>query len=298
MTDFRGPGSMFGALGLPSPPAPDQPPVGGIGGGFLSTLAGTWLPAGIHGASPVTNLPPPPPLGLGVPPPPGQPSPPPPPGVPFPTFPGRLRPDRIDVGPVLERPPRAPAPEPPRRTATLLVQAAVANLSGASVEAVRAALDHIRAAQTPEGQPLRPESLMFYLERSTRVGEVLNAMASEWSESTRADFGRAIRVDPTRFDLMDAIVSIAILNHPLIDEEVLGENIPEATAQDLMDNRVVMYQYPAAGAQLQPPYVILVAVEYRQVAQGLEVVRQLMDQLAVFEGYKLPRVVVQRLGGG
>jgi hypothetical protein len=123
-------------------------------------------------------------------------------------------------------------------------------------------------------------------------------MASEWSEATRADFGRAIRVEPTRFDLMDAIVSIAILNHPLIDEEVLGENIPEATEQDLLDNRVVMYQYPAAGAQLQPPYIILVAVEYRQVAQGLEVVRQLMDQLAAFEGYKLPRIVVQRLGGG
>jgi hypothetical protein len=265
----------------------------------------------------------PPPAGPFVPPPLGFPSPGFPPGMgnlPFPVFPtfppqpqppvpqpppGRAFPPLEP--PVLQPPPRRgfpppgrgfpfpfPFPEPvpaPVKTATQLARSAISTLDEGSPEVVGDAVNTLRARGIPG-----PE-LLDFLERRVRVGEVLNQMAATWSDATGGDFADAFQMDASRRDVMDAIVAIAILSDPQLDDEILVENTPQTQEQDLLDNRMIVDQWPQGGTVMQPPYMILVAVEYRNVAQAGEVVRSIMDQLAEHEGFKLTRGSVQKIRG-
>jgi hypothetical protein len=184
-------------------------------------------------------------------------------------------------------------PIPISKTATQLAEFAIAQLDGATPAIVREAL------QTVANKNVRPSGLLDYLERKVRVGEVLNQMAHTWSEQTKADFAdrNAFQMDVAKTDVMDAIVSIAILNDDDLENEVRAENLTEATPEELLDNRVVRWQWPAGGTVMSPPYLILVAVEYRAITQAEDEVRKIIGQLVEFDGARLPRTTVQKLGG-
>ena len=72
-------------------------------------------------------------------------------------------------------------------------------------------------------------------------------MARTLTDTTVADFADAFQMDRTKTDVMDALVSIAILNNQHLDEEILAENLPQAAQQDLVDNRVIVDQWPKGG---------------------------------------------------
>jgi len=184
------------------------------------------------------------------------------------------------------------------KTATQLATSAITQLRDANPTVVREALTTIATRSEDAAVPrrtLRPAGLLDYLERKVRVGEVLNQLASTWSESTVADFRSAFQMDAGKTDVMDAIVSTAILSNPELDEELLAENLPQPTANELLDNRVIFDQCPRGGTVMSPPYLILVAVEYRSIAQAEDVVRSITGDLVEFEGARLPRAVVERL---
>jgi hypothetical protein len=302
-------GAAFGVAGVPregdKPPAGGAPaggfnpasffPYGGMFGGAagkLGQLAGGGFPGaakGVHPATPVTGVP-------------GGGAPPPPPGVAV----GDLRLERPIGGKVFDpgifdwRPPGLfeqppvvfpfpPQPVPVSKTASQLARSAIVNLSDASREVLEEAINAFTI------RDLRAEGLLDYLERKVRVGEVLNQLAQTWSESTLTDFAEAFRIDRARTAAMDAIVSIAILNDPELDQEILAENLPDAATEDLLDNRVIVDQWPQGGAPLNPPYLVLVAVEYRDVAGAEDVVRSLLGELAEHQGVKLPSAAVQKL---
>ena len=128
-----------------------------------------------------------------------------------------------------------------------------------------------------------------------RIGEVLIQVASTWSDTTVGDFATALKLDREKRPVMDALVAIAILNKPELDEEILIENTPQTTEQDLLDNRVIVDQWPKGGTVMQPPYMILVAVEYRAVADAQGVVDSIMGELVDHQGVKLPRGAAERL---
>jgi hypothetical protein len=153
------------------------------------------------------------------------------------------------------------------------------------------------ALNTIRTKNLAADSLLFYLERKVRVGEVLNELASNWSDTTKGDFADAFQMDRSRLDTMDAIVSLAILNNPQLDEEIRAENTPDPSQQELLDNRVIAAQWPSAGSQISPPYLFLVAVEYRSAAQADDIVRAITGDLVDYQGMKLPRSAVQKLRG-
>lgn len=187
------------------------------------------------------------------------------------------------------RPLPFPPPSPRRKTATELARSAIVLLNGAGADVIREAISTISAKN------LAVDALLTYLERKVRVGEVLNQLAQDWSETTKGDFGDAFQMDRTKTPVMDAIVSIAILNSPELDEEILVENTPDTTPEDLLENRVIVDQWPRGGTVMQPPYLILVAVEYRSVAQAEEIVRSIMGQLVEHQGMKLPRPAVEKI---
>jgi hypothetical protein len=136
---------------------------------------------------------------------------------------------------------------------------------------------------------------MNFLERRTRIGEVLNELAKDWDEETQQDFSEALQMDRSKQNVMDDIVALAILNDPDLEEEIRVENTPEATGEDLLENRTIVWQYPEPGTPLDPPYLVLVAVEHQDVAQAEETLKSVMDQLVTHEGFKIPRAAAQKL---
>jgi hypothetical protein len=186
-----------------------------------------------------------------------------------------------------------PLPVPQSRTTTQLARGAIDQLNSANPATVREAINAANTTLRRENLP--NDGLMDYLERRVRVGEVLNQLARDWSDTTKADFAGAFSMEPDRLDTMDSIVSLAILNDRELEAELRAENTPQATPNDLLQNRRVVWQYPEPGTVLTPPYLILIAVEHQDVAQAEDVVRSITSQLDVIDGFKLPRTAIQRL---
>jgi hypothetical protein len=227
-------------------------------------------------------LPPPPPPGGYVPPPAGRPAsvPPPPggrPGYPPPGI-GWPGPD-VPVG-TIER----------RQPYTQLAQRAIATLRAASREALVEATERARAKQIPA------DRLMDWIERKTRIGEVLGGAASGWSSDTAADFAQAFQMQQGNVAVMDVLAALALLNWPDLEGEVREENTTAPTGTDLLQNRRVIYQYPAPGTPLEPPYVVLVAVEHQDTRRAEEMVGSIMGSLVASSGFRMPREAAAKLG--
>jgi hypothetical protein len=103
-------------------------------------------------------------------------------------------------------------------------------------------------------------------------------------------------MDPARRPVMDIIVAIATLNERELEAELRSENLPDVTAADLLQNRRVVFQYPPPGTELQPPYVILVAVENQDLQRAADVVASIMGQLVDVQGFRIPRDAAARIG--
>ena len=190
--------------------------------------------------------------------------------------------------PILVPPVVAP---PQNRTATQLANAAISQLNSAAPASVTTALNAIRS------KALDGPGLIPYLERKVRIGEVLNDLAKDWSAATRGDFAAAFSMDANNLnnEVLDSIVSVAILNDKEIAAEILGENTPQTTPADLLDNRKIVWQSVAPGTPLNPPYVILVAVQYQDIATAQDVLNGIMNQLGTTSsGFKLPASVIQK----
>jgi len=264
--------------------------------------------------APPMGAPPPPPPPPGLPPsafvftppelPPAPPLAPPPPIFrppidvrPIPTLPTL---PTIPVFPLPPRPPifplpPAPAQPPPPRTATQLARGALAQLNGVGADPVGRAINAISSAGIADGS-----GIMTLLERKTRIRAILDAFAASWDQTTKTDFSDAFPVPADQTDVMDAIVSLAILNDRDLEAEIIAENSSQTSTGDLTDNRQIVWQYPPAGTVLQPPYVILVAVEYRDIASAEDIFHSVADQLGTFTRgpltLRVPKSVIQSLG--
>jgi hypothetical protein len=212
-------------------------------------------------------------------------------------------------GPILTLPPivtRPPIPGPivppilvppqpqAAKTTTQLARGAIGQLSGVSPDKVSQGINAVSSVG------LDGPGIMTYLERKTRVRTVLENFAQQWDQNTRNDFADAFRMTPDQTEAMDAIVSLAILNDKDLEAEIIAENTPQTTSADLTDNRKIVWQFPPAGTMLQPPYVILVAVEYRDVASAEDIFKSITDQLANYTRgnltLKVPKSVIPHLG--
>jgi hypothetical protein len=201
-----------------------------------------------------------------------------------------FQPPRPILFPPIPVPP-LPVPLQQNKTATQLANSAIAQLSAAPPGAVTTALNAIKS-KSLDGPGLIP-----YLERKVRIGEVLNDLAKDWSAATRGDFAGAFSMDANNLnnDVLDSVISIAILNDNEIPSEILGENTPQTTPADLTDNRRIVWQSVPPGTVLNPPYVVLVAVEYQNVATAQDVLNGILNQLGtVSGGFKIPQSVIQK----
>jgi hypothetical protein len=192
--------------------------------------------------------------------------------------------------PILINP--VPVPPPPQnKTATQLATSAITQLNGVATASATQALNAIKS-KSLDGPGLIP-----YLERKVRIGEVLNDLAKDWTAATRTDFADAFSMDPNNInnDAADSIVSIAILNDKDLEAEITAENTPQTMPADLTDNRRIVWQSVPPGTPLNPPYVILVAVEYQDVATAADVVKSITSQLGTSgSGFRLPTAVIQK----
>jgi hypothetical protein len=177
-------------------------------------------------------------------------------------------------------------------------------LSKTTTDLARSAIDQLQAVNpamlregmnTAKNRNISANGLMNYLERKVKVGEVLNELAKDWSNETKEDFAGAFNMTADKLEVMDSIVSLAILNDPDLEGELQAENTPETTEGDLLENRRIVWQYPPPGTPLEPPYLVLVAVEHRDVAQAEEVVQTILGQLVDYQGYKIPKTAAQKL---
>jgi hypothetical protein len=179
----------------------------------------------------------------------------------------------------------------PQKTTTQIAQGAISLLSGANQVVVQ------EAVNTAKNRNVAAGSLMNYLERKVKIGEVLSLLAAQWSAETKQDFAEAFQMTQDKLDVMDSIVSIAVLNDPDLSDELLVENMPDATENDLLENRRIVWQYPPPGTVLQPPFLVLLAVEHRDTKRAEDVIQSIVGSLVDYQGYKLPRAAVQKLTG-
>lgn len=189
---------------------------------------------------------------------------------------------------------------PEEKTATQLSNGAIDHINHANVELVKDAINYITTAIKNSNRdfPSGAGSLVDYLERKTKIRLVLNMLANGWDDVTRSDFEDAFRMPHSpneKLDVMDIIVSISILNEKTLQEQLTTENTPRTTEQDLRENHKIVHQYPPAGTPLQPPYVILVAVEYQELAKAEEIVKSILGQLEDYQGLKIPKATVRKL---
>ena len=115
------------------------------------------------------------------------------------------------------------------KTTTQLARGAVNQLKGVS----QAVLSE--AVNTVKNKKIKPELLMNYLERKVRIGEVLNDMAKDWDRETKEDFTQALNMEPKKVDVMDSIVSLAILNDPELENDLRVENMDEGDGAKLLE---------------------------------------------------------------
>jgi hypothetical protein len=177
------------------------------------------------------------------------------------------------------------------KTTTQLANSAITQLTNVATASATQALNAIKS-KSLDGPGLIP-----YLERKVRVGEVLNDLAKDWTPATRTDFADAFSMDPNNFnnDAADSIVSIAILNDKDLEGEIVAENTPHTAPADLTDNRRIVWQSVPPGTPLNPPYVILVAVEYQDVAKAEDIVQSITSQLGTTgSGFRLPKALIQK----
>jgi len=193
------------------------------------------------------------------------------------------------VPPIFEMPPLVFRPVD--KTTTQIAQGAMNQLRGAAPAVVREAVSTINNKKIAAGE------LLNYLERRTRVGEVLNELANDWSTQTRQDFAEAFQMPNTadKLPVMDAMVSISILNDPDLKNELLAENTSEASQADMLENRRIVWQWPQPGTPFTPPYLIMVAVERQDTRQAQNVIESIIGDLVDFQGYKLPTAAANKL---
>jgi len=219
---------------------------------------------------------PPPPGGYRIP---GHVPPPPPPRTIYPP-PGISWPQPDVPAGTIER----------RQPYTQLAEKAIATLRAASREALAEAGERARGKQVPA------DRLMDWIERKTRIGEVLAGPASGWSSDTAADFAQAFQMQAGNFAVMDVLAALALLNWPDLEGELREENTSAPTAGDLLQNRRVVYQHPAPGTPLEPPYVVLVAVEHMDTRRAEERVAAILGNLVSAGGFRMPREAAAKLG--
>jgi hypothetical protein len=168
-------------------------------------------------------------------------------------------------------------------TSTVLARSAINLLRGAD----QAALDE--AIQTLINKGLAPPAVMAHLEQNVNFGEVLEKLSAEWSDETVRAFGTAFAMDTAKKNVMDLIVAIAILNEADLEAELRAENTPQATANDLLENRRITWQYPPPGTVLNPPYVVLVAVEQVDTTKADSEIQAILGELVDYKGYRIAR---------
>ncbi len=215
------------------------------------------------------------------------------PGIPgLPGFPTPGRPDVIGpfVPPITTFPfPPVFQPIPPAKTATQLAESAINMLNAAQAGPLNDALSTVKAKR------IDGDKLIEYLERRVRVGEVLQELARDWTQDTKGDFGAAFQLGADKLDVMDLIVAISILSDPDLDDEIRAENLSEASTEDLLENKQIVWQHPPPGSVLEPPYMILVAVEHRDVAEAERAVTAILNQLTTVDGYRMTKSAAGRL---
>ena len=194
-----------------------------------------------------------------------------------------VRPTVFDFPPLVFR--------PVDKTTTQIAQGAMNQLRGAAPAVVR------EAVSTIKNKNIAPGQLMNNLERRTRVGEVLNELANDWSAETKQDFAEAFQMpnNADKLPVMDAMVSIAILNDPDLKNELMAENTSDASQGDLIENRRIVWQWPQPGTAFTPPYLIMVAVEHQDTAQADKIVQSIIGDLADFQGFKIPTAAANKL---
>ncbi|HEX6283788.1 MAG TPA: hypothetical protein VFZ71_02895 [Pyrinomonadaceae bacterium] len=202
-----------------------------------------------------------------------------------------LRDFGVRTPPVFEIPPVVFRPPIVDKTTTQIAQGALNQLRGAAPAAVREAVSNIKNKNIAAGD------LLNYLERRTRVGEVLNELANDWSAQTKQDFSEAFQMPNTadKLPVMDAMVSIAILNDPDLKNELQAENTTEASQGDMLENRRIVWQWPQPGTPFTPPYLMLVAVERQDTTQAQNIIQSIIGDLVDFQGYKIPTAAANKL---
>lgn len=277
-------GSPFGSLGGAG--ATSAPPFGSPFDREGRSGLGGLLTGGLGGTQPAEPAPPP-----GV----AQPAPPPPdPALGVRAGIGTI--SAIDpsvlagirIPPDLIIPPRV-EPVPQRQTLTQLAQQAIAQLRAAEREPL------LEAIRTLQAKSLPGADVVNLLERRTRIGEVLSQPAERWAAETVNDFATAFQMNAQRTGVMNLVTAIGILNDRELEAELRLENMPAITPNELLQNRRIVYQYPPPGTELQPPYVILVAVEHQDLRRADEAVNAIIGQLVDFQGYRLPRDAAARI---
>lgn len=168
-------------------------------------------------------------------------------------------------------------------TTTLLARSAINLLKSVSEAVLNEAITTI------QNRSLAPPAVMTHLEQNVHVAEVLEKLAKEWTPETLRAFSAAFNMDGTKTDVMDAIVGIAILNEADLEAELRGENTPETTASDLLENRRITWQYPPPGTLLNPPYLVLVAVEHVDTSKADSEVQTILGELVDYKGFRIPQ---------
>jgi hypothetical protein len=179
------------------------------------------------------------------------------------------------------------------QTMTKLSQSSIGILNQANKEVLASAINTI------VNKGIAAKDLMDSLEQGVKFTEVMSELAKGWSKATQDNFIKYFGLPSAQHDVMDTIVALGILNDPTLEAQLRLENTPSPTPEDLLDGRRIIYQYPPPGSVLEPPYVILLAVEHidAQAAQNVlnSIVMELVDYRVREHMFKVTRSALKKV---
>lgn len=155
--------------------------------------------------------------------------------------------------------------------------------------------DLTEAMNAIKNKNIAPGNVFAHLDKNTDVGFELDKEAEDMSDETVNNIATMFGTDPKKKGVINNIISLGLLNAEGVEEAIEEEQLDEPSNEDVLRNRRIIWQHPEPGTVMEPPYLIVVAVEHRDVQKAKDARKDFAGLLIKHRNFKVPTNIATRL---